>query len=187
MTNEVKILNVDWADIVDLSALLADKIENHCVKTGEQFDKIILIPRGSYFICNIVARRLGFDAAATLHMCMTSYKDGEKQAGGEFKYGQMPLPEEVAGLNLVIIEEVCDTGRTLKHAIELLHTAGANIVRTATTHYKPSKSTTGVVPDFYAVETDAWIKYPWEIHEKIGESSVVRRRPVITELVGAII
>jgi uncharacterized protein len=161
----------------DLATSLADRIEQHCADTGEQFDKIIVIPRGSYDPANIMVRRFGFTAVDLIHMCMSSYKDGQMKRNGVFEYGQMPTPEEVDGLDLLIIEEVCDTGETLKHATELLALANAGLIRTATLHYKPTKSTTGFVPDWYGIKTDAWIVYPWEKDEKVGASSAVKRRP----------
>lgn len=39
-------------------------------------------------------------------------------------------------------------------------------MKTATLHLKPSSQ---FVPDFYAMVTDAWIIYPWELYETIRE------------------
>jgi hypoxanthine phosphoribosyltransferase len=168
-------LRENWQSVNELAFVLADKIEGHCLETGEQFDKMVLIPRGSYPPANIISRRLGFNANHLLHMCMTSYADGEIERSGKFIYGQMPKPEEVDGFDLLVIEEVCDTGETLQHASDLLELAGAGLVRTAALHYKPTRSTTGFKPDWYANETDAWIVYPWEKDERIGKKSTVRR------------
>jgi hypoxanthine phosphoribosyltransferase len=109
-------------------------------------------------------------------MGITSYPDGQIVAGSEFEYGQMPTPEEVRGYNLLIVEEVCDTGKTLQHAVELLELAGAGLIRTAVLHYKPEKTQTGFVPDWYADVTNKWVIYPWELHEAVGKKSVVRRQ-----------
>jgi hypothetical protein len=35
-------------------------------------------------------------------------------------------------------------------------------VRTAAIHYKPGPNTTGTAPDFFVVETNGWVHYPWE-------------------------
>ena len=51
----------------------------------------------------------------------------------------------------LVIDDICDTGETLKNSIALY---------TATLHYKP---TAGFTPDFYAKEVGSdWIVYPWE-------------------------
>lgn len=51
----------------------------------------------------------------------------------------------------LIVDDICDTGETLKNSIALY---------TATLHYKPTSSFT---PDFYAKEVGQdWIVYPWE-------------------------
>ena len=180
----VDALRENWHSANELSFELAQKIEDHCIRTGERFDKMILIPRGSYPVGNIVSRRLGFSADHILHMCMTTYRDGETESSGQFRYGQMPTPEDVKGLDLVIIEEVCDTGETLSHAEDLLRLAGAGLVRSGVLHFKPGKTTTGYTPDWFANTTDSWIVYPWEKDERIGQGSIVRR-PTMDEVVEA--
>ena len=163
----------NWQSVNELAFNLADQIEKHCIETGEQFDRIILIPRGSYAPGNIISRRLGFGAQHILHMCMTSREDGDIDQIKDFIYGQMPLPKEVEGLDHLIIEEVAHTGTTLKHATELLELAGAGLVRTAALHLKRKQSC--FIPDFYANETESWIVYPWEKDERIGNKSAARR------------
>ncbi|MDQ3093807.1 MAG: hypothetical protein M3Q70_01355, partial [bacterium] len=164
--------------IVDLSMNLARMIAGDCQASGERFDKMLLIPRGSYPPANTISRVFGFDASEILHAGITHYTDGETVGRKKFKYGQMPTPEEIAGQDLLVIEEVCDTGETLSHLYDLLALAGAGLVRTGVLHYKPGKSTTGFKPDWWAWETNEWIVYPWEPSEKHANTlgvSVKRR------------
>jgi len=170
-------LRVRWDHANFLSVRLADMIEGHCVETGEQFDGMVVIPRGSYFPVNIVARRLGFTTIHMQHMGIGSYIPGTTKRSGKFEYGQMPSPEDINGKDWLIIEEVCDTGHTLTHAVDLLKLAGASLIRTGVLHYKPGKNETGFVPDWIpSPPTDEWIVYPWEVDERIGLSSTVRRK-----------
>ena len=55
--------------------------------------------------------------------------------------------------NILIIDDICDSGETLKHYIGSL---------SAVLHYKPN--TSSVVPTVYAQEHigNEWIIYPWE-------------------------
>lgn len=167
-----------WDHVNFLSVQLADQIEAHCIQTSEQFDGMIVIPRGSYFPVNIIARRLGFKATHLQHMGMTSYPLGQTERSDVgFEYGQMPLTEHLKDKDWLIIEEVCDTGHTLSHAVDLLRHAKAGLIRTGALHYKPERSQTGFVPDWVPTEpTDRWIVYPWEVDERIGLNSVVRRK-----------
>jgi hypothetical protein len=63
------------------------------------------------------------------------------------------------GKKVLLIDEVADSGDTLKHAIEHVENLGVEEVRSAVLHYKP---TSIVVPDYYMVETTSWTVYPWE-------------------------
>jgi hypoxanthine phosphoribosyltransferase len=168
-------LRETWESVYEKSLELAARIEKHCRETGEQFDAIVVVPRGSYYPVNIVARELGFESVDLLHACVSSYVPVSTERKVDFTLGQMPTDDEVKGKNLLIIEEVCDTGHTMKFLNDRFMNQGATLVRTGALHYKPGKSETGFKPDWYGTETDKWIVYPWEIHDSNGKSSMARR------------
>src|SRR3989337_2315721 len=89
----INALRESWHSIDALSRNLSERIEAHCVETGEQFDKMLLIPRGSYAVGNVVSRELGFEAPEILHACITTYKRGKTTRSEKFRIGQMPTPE----------------------------------------------------------------------------------------------
>lgn len=167
-----------WNNVYDLSLGLSNRINQHCRDTGERFDKMILIPRGALYPVNIVSRELGFTAEDIITMGIRSYKPGTTERDDMFEYGQMPSPKEVRGLDLLIVEEVCDTGHTLAHTYDLLELAGVGLVRTGVLHYKPGQSKTGFKPDWWMVETEEWIVYPWEKNEANGRHSLANRNLV---------
>jgi len=68
--------------------------------------------------------------------------------------------------SLLLIDDVADQGLSLRAAREECLEKGAREVRTATLHLKPSSV---FIPDFYAMVTDAWIIYPWELYETIRQ------------------
>lgn len=160
-----------WESVAEKSLKLADLIEAHCKETGERFDHIVLIPRGSYFPVNLVARRLGFLASDLLHACINSYIPGTTVRKPEFTLGQMPTDKELAGKDLLIIDEVCDTGYTLDYLTKWLASKGTGRVRTAVLHYKPERSETGFAPDLFVAEANGWIVYPWE-SEEVGKANM---------------
>lgn len=168
-------LHETWDSIHDKTMQLARQIETHCEQTGERFDVILVVPRGSYYPVNIVARELGFGATDLLHACISTYVPNGTTRQVEFKLGQMPTREQLVGKNILIIEEVCDTGHTLQYLHQFLQEQGAGLVRVGVLHYKPLRSETQYVPDWHVAETDKWIVYPWEPHEANGVHSRVRR------------
>lgn len=67
-------------------------------------------------------------------------------------------PPQVQGKRVLIVDEICTTGETLRMALAAVrHNAPAD-VRTATSFVKAGQ----YKPDFYAVETDATVIFPWD-------------------------
>ena len=65
----------------------------------------------------------------------------------------------VRGMNVLVVDDVADTGESLKVAVEHLDVCGAKAIRTATLYYKPQSI---LKPDFFIIQTDQWIIFPWE-------------------------
>ena len=61
------------------------------------------------------------------------------------------------GRRVLLVDDVADSGRTLKLAVELLTAEGAD-VRSATIYTKPS---TVIQPDYAWKATGQWIDFPW--------------------------
>lgn len=62
----------------------------------------------------------------------------------------MGLPENIGGRDIVIIEDIVDTGLTAVKMIEDLKKRNPRSVRFATLLYKPESSVTGFKPDYVA-------------------------------------
>jgi hypoxanthine phosphoribosyltransferase len=71
---------------------------------------------------------------------------------------------DVEGRRVLVVDDVADQGDSLLALVDLLKRDGAAEVRTATVHFKPWSK---LRPDFFVVETDSWIIYPWELYESI--------------------
>ena len=81
----------------------------------------------------------------------------------------MPINEEVIQVlsrqfensNILIVDDVCDSGETLKYIVNLFNNYDITNIKTATIHVKPRRS---FQPDFYVTEVpdNCWLVYPWE-------------------------
>lgn len=154
---------------VKLAQMIIDSLKD--AAPSELFDKVVTIPKGGLYPANIVTREIGCKGTDILSAAMGSYASGVDKRKNEISYGQMPTAEEVRGKNLLIIDEVCDSGKTLLDLVNKLKQMGATKVMTAVIHYKPGKSETGFVPDWFVKKTDSWVVYPWEISEYNGKNS----------------
>ncbi len=83
---------------------------------------------------------------------------------------------------LLIVDDVWDRGSAahavLDHLREHLHDTGRmpREVRVATVFYKPKRNKYTDKPDFYVLETDAWLVFPHELTE-LTEAEVAQYRP----------
>lgn len=66
-------------------------------------------------------------------------------------------PQEVRGRRVLIVDETCDSGDTLRLAVGAIVNAGAKEVRTAV-----GFKTGAYEPDFHALATDSTIILPWD-------------------------
>ena len=66
-------------------------------------------------------------------------------------------PKEVKGKRVLIVDETCDSGDTLRLAVSAVLEAGASDIRTAV-----SFQTGPYTPDFHALATESTIVLPWD-------------------------
>lgn len=76
-------------------------------------------------------------------------------------------PPEVRGRRVLVVDETCDSGETMRLAIAALVNAGALEVRSAV-----SFRTGSYEPDYHALETDATIVLPWDREVLLGQKLV---------------
>ena len=70
-----------------------------------------------------------------------------------------PISEDISKKNVLVVDDVADTGESLKLALDHVLEKGAGKIMTATVYYKPHSK---FKPDFFADTTSNWIIFPWE-------------------------
>ncbi|MFW9954422.1 MAG: phosphoribosyltransferase [Candidatus Thorarchaeota archaeon] len=152
----MKYLILSWSDVYNLTLQLSERI----VESGFIPDLIIGIARGGWIPARILSDVLY--ASAMFNVRIEYYTDLGVH-GREPKITQ-PLSIPIEEKNVLIIDEVADSGESLYQAIEYVKSLGAKQLRTAVLHLKP---TSRVIPDFYMQMVESWTVYPWEIRESI--------------------
>ncbi|MEJ2218020.1 MAG: phosphoribosyltransferase family protein [Gemmatimonadota bacterium] len=67
-------------------------------------------------------------------------------------------PRQAAGKRVLIVDEICTTGQTLRMAIAAVRHVGPEDIRTASSFVKVG----GYHPDYFAIETENKVIFPWD-------------------------
>lgn len=142
---------VSWDDLDGLVGILADKV-------GSDYDVVLAITRGALVPAGMLAYRL---ALRNILVAAVAYYDDAGQHAEQPTFFQFPADPQLHDHRVLVVDEVWDTGTTIAAVVERVHMAGGRPT-TAVLHYKPSRSTVGIVPDHFVVATDAWVVYPFK-------------------------
>jgi hypoxanthine phosphoribosyltransferase len=154
-------LILTWKKIHEASLKLASEIARERL----EIDLIVGILRGGYIVARILSDMLGTENIGVVEVKF--YKGIEERA--ERPIITQPLTADVKGKNVLVVDDVVDSGRTLEIVTEQVRLRGARSARTAVLFYKPKSI---IRPDFFAQETSEWVVFPWELCEFIRELRV---------------
>jgi hypoxanthine phosphoribosyltransferase len=142
-----EVFHVDWPLFGELSRALA-------LKVSRSFDPDIVIGIATAGVVPgaVVAAMLDRPFRS---MIVSRRYDSETVRETPTVFGAAPA--ETRGKQVLIVDETCDSGDTLRLAVASILAAGAEDVRTAV-----SFRTGDYEPDFSALETAASIVLPWD-------------------------
>jgi len=83
----------------------------------------------------------------------------------------LPPTHRITGLNVLVVDDVVESGRTLQLVIEELSRYEAKEIRSLTLLVKPQRT---ISPDYYYEETSQWVLFPWEYIETIRDGVDIR-------------
>lgn len=142
---------VTWENLDELVEGIASQI-------GDRFRVMLVISRGGLVPAGMLAYRLGI--RHVLVASSAAYDDGDT-AGSAPILLEFPDPERLRDRDVLIVDEVWDSGRTIALVVAGVLAAGGRPT-TAVLHYKPGRSLVDITPDHFAVSTDAWVRYPFK-------------------------
>ncbi|VVB86948.1 Xanthine phosphoribosyltransferase [uncultured archaeon] len=153
----IKCYIVSWDEAYRLAKIIANKIK----RSGFKPDLVIGIARGGLVPARTVCDFL-------LHKDLTSIKVEHWGIAATLGKARMkfPLPAEIeiSGKNILIVDDVADTGDTYSLIMDYLKEKNPAEVRTAVLQYKTCSK---FVPDYWGEKLDEWewIIYPWALFE----------------------
>jgi hypoxanthine phosphoribosyltransferase len=156
MGSELQFEVPTWNQIYSMLLNLTHKIR----KNGFKPDIIVGVSRGGWPPARVLSDLMG---NANLANVRAEFYLGVAETKTEPVLTQ-PVSTEVAGRKVLIVDEIADTGQSLKLVKEHITEKGAAEVKIATVYYKPWSI---VKPDYYEKETSRWVVFPWEIKETV--------------------
>jgi hypoxanthine phosphoribosyltransferase len=150
----VKFEAPSWSQIYKLLLRLSSKIRSASYTP----DAIVGISRGGWFPARLLSDLLETTNLVNVKTeCYTGIAKSVKQP----RLIQF-ISGEVSGKKVLVVDEIADSGRTLKLVVNYLKEQGAAEVKTAVLYRKPKSV---ITPDFCEKKTDSWVVFPWELKE----------------------
>ena len=145
-----------WDYLYELCIMLANAIK----ESRFQPDILVGVARGGWVPARVLSDLLENPNVASVKV--EFYVD-------VYKTGQAPVITQevsvpVAGKRVLVVDDVADSGRSLRLVKECLCAKGASDVKIACVYYKPWSV---VKPDFYSKETGSWVIFPHETKETV--------------------
>lgn len=157
MTGEREVLT--WDGFGEATRALARRI----LDDGFEPEVVVAIARGGLLPAGAIAYGLGSKNCGALNVefytGIGTVLDAPEVLPPEFDMAYL------SGRRVLLVDDVADSGRTLKLAVELLEGQGAD-VRSVTIYTKP---TTIIEPDYAFKATDLWIDFPWSAAGTVRE------------------
>jgi hypoxanthine phosphoribosyltransferase len=139
--------------------MLLEQSEKIC-KSRYQPDIIVGIARGGIIPANILSDLLKINKVAIIRI--EFYEGIAKQRIQPILTHTLNVA--VDGKRILIVDDVSDSGQSLKIVKQHLTEKGAMEIKIATLYAKP---TTQTLPDYFEKTTDCWIVFPWELKETL--------------------
>ena len=111
---------------------------------GKQVHLVCVLKGGSFFLCEL-AKRITVPVSLDF-MSVSSYGNDTKSSG-VVKIVK-DLDESLKGKNVIVVEDIVDSGRTLSYLLEMLKDRGPESLRLCTLLDKPDRRVIDVNVDY---------------------------------------
>lgn len=156
MQSEIEFEVPTWTEIYHMLLNLAEEVQ----KDGFQPDIIVGVSRGGWPPARVLSDLLDnpnlANVKAEFYLGVAETKEKPTLT--------QPVSMCVEDKKVLVVDEVADTGKSLKLVKQHILQEGGCEVRIATVYCKPWSI---IKPDYCGEETDRWIVFPWEIKETV--------------------
>jgi hypoxanthine phosphoribosyltransferase len=157
--NKLEFKIPSWNQIYRLLLKLAEAVR----KSGFEPEVIVGVSRGGWIPARIMSDLLETPKLANV---TAEFYVGVAETKREPTITQ-PVSVSVKDKKVLVVDDVADTGESLKLVNSHLKNQGASEIKIATIYYKPWSV---IVPHYYEKETRCWIVFPWEQKETVRKT-----------------
>jgi hypoxanthine phosphoribosyltransferase len=161
---ETEIFELSWEFFGELCRVLAVKV----AASGYRPDLVVGIAKAGVIPGAVVASILRCD----FYSLKISRDLGAERVRARPKIFSA-APGEAVGKRVLIVDEICTSGETLRLALNAMRQVQPAELKTATSLVKHG----GYRPDFYALETESTVVFPWD-RQVVDEAGEIVTNPL---------
>lgn len=150
---------------MDYHRLTWSDVESSCKRISEKIigkglgDRLLVgISRGGLVPLRLISDHLYSRKVSTLGIRFYEELGVHNEVPEVF----LPVQGDVAGKDIVLVDDISDTGESLLTAKDHLYDKGAKDIVVSAICFKPH---TALIPDIYDFRADNWVIFPWEVQE----------------------
>lgn len=130
-----------------------DDIKQRVERLGKEIsdhykdESVIVVPllRGSFIFAADLVREMTVPTVIDF-MTTSSYEDREESSGEVIVLQE--LRYDIEGKNVLLVDDICDSGNTMKKIIDLLQKQDPKSIKVAVMLDKPCRRQADIIPDF---------------------------------------
>ncbi|MBT3250079.1 MAG: phosphoribosyltransferase [Candidatus Pacebacteria bacterium] len=161
--SQISFLSLTWSQFHQDVFELAKKVE----ASGQKFDRIVCIDRGGAIVARFLSDFLGLKISSFV---MVAYKEIGKLSQPKILE---ELKTSIKDEKILLVDEIIDSGSSFEAALEYLRKFQPQEIVTLAPYIKPISR---FKPDFWQVETDQWVIFPYEVRETISDVSRILKK-----------
>jgi hypoxanthine phosphoribosyltransferase len=146
---------MDWNLFYRLARQVAKKVNS----SGYKPDLIVGLARGGWVLARVLCDLIGVKDLVSLkveHWGITATPDGK----AKLKY---PLKVDLKGKNVLVVDDITDTGESMRVAVKYVQSLKPSEIRTAALRHITSSK---FRPDYFGEEISwRWVIFPWNFTE----------------------
>lgn len=151
MNKDIKRIMVKEEELEEITSRLAGQIDND-YRDSDNRVLLVAILKGSVVFMGELMKKITIPVEIDF-MKVSSYGSATKSSGNINILLDLAR-KDIDECDIIIIEDIIDSGKTLSYLVEYLRRKGAHSVRTCTLLDKPSRREVDFTPDYVGQEID---------------------------------